>query len=325
MGPPRDAPRPGPNGALRRGVLPDDGARGLGEVPGAADNDAPDSLGDGLQRILDFGQHSLADDPLGAQCREVVGRDFGDDRLLVVGVAQHAALLEAEDQIGGHLRRERRGQGRSHPVGIAVEQRAAAVVHDGREDGGQPRVEQPHEQPGIDPLDVAHEAVVDRFGGPAACRHDVAVGARQPQCVAPLGLQSGDELLVDQPGVDHRHHVERSPVGDAAAVDHLRLQLEPFGKPRGELPAAVDKYLGPFERGEFAEEALQRRGVVDDVAPDFHYRDAPHCPSPSSSLLSTTCAEISRLAASGMTSERGDSMTSSVTIMLRRTGRQCMK
>ena len=39
----------------------------------------------------------------------------------------------------------------------------------------------------------------------------------------------------------------------------------------------------------------------------------------------TTVAEISRLAASGMTSEVGASMTSSVTIMLRRTGRQCMK
>ena len=45
----------------------------------------------------------------------------------------------------------------------------------------------------------------------------------------------------------------------------------------------------------------------------------------SSIRLSTTVAEISRLAASGMTMEVGASMTSSVTIMLRRTGRQCMK
>ena len=45
----------------------------------------------------------------------------------------------------------------------------------------------------------------------------------------------------------------------------------------------------------------------------------------SSIRLMTTVADISRLAASGMTSERGDSMTSSVTIMLRLTGRQCMK
>lgn len=36
----------------------------------------------------------------------------------------------------------------------------------------------------------------------------------------------------------------------------------------------------------------------------------------------TTEAEISRLAASGMTSEVGASITSSLTIMLRRTGRQ---
>ena len=41
--------------------------------------------------------------------------------------------------------------------------------------------------------------------------------------------------------------------------------------------------------------------------------------------LMTVSAEISRLAASGITRERGPSMTSSVTIILRRTGRQCMK
>ena len=41
--------------------------------------------------------------------------------------------------------------------------------------------------------------------------------------------------------------------------------------------------------------------------------------------FSTTWAEISRLAASGITSEVEASITSSLTIMLRRTGRQCMK
>ena len=46
--------------------------------------------------------------------------------------------------------------------------------------------------------------------------------------------------------------------------------------------------------------------------------------SASSMRLMTTSAEISRLAASGMTSELADSITSSVTISPRRTGRQCM-
>lgn len=41
--------------------------------------------------------------------------------------------------------------------------------------------------------------------------------------------------------------------------------------------------------------------------------------------FSTTVADISRLAASGITNDRGPSMTSSVTIIPRRTGRQCMK
>lgn len=41
--------------------------------------------------------------------------------------------------------------------------------------------------------------------------------------------------------------------------------------------------------------------------------------------LSTTCADISRLAASGITSEWSLSITSSLTIILRRTGKQCIK
>ena len=42
-------------------------------------------------------------------------------------------------------------------------------------------------------------------------------------------------------------------------------------------------------------------------------------------FFNTVCSEISRLAASGMTMLCGLSITSSVTIILRRTGRQCMK
>ena len=153
----------------------------------------------------------------------------------------------------------------------------------------------------------------------------IAVGARQPEGVASCGLQSGHRLLVDQPGVNHRHHVKRSLVGDAASVDHLHLQLQPLGQPRGQLPAAVDQDFRTFQRGELFQKAFQRRGVVDDVAADLYDRDPFHHFSPSNSRLSTTWADISRFAASGITSERDDSITSSVTIMLRRTGRQCMK
>ena len=47
--------------------------------------------------------------------------------------------------------------------------------------------------------------------------------------------------------------------------------------------------------------------------------------NPINIFFNTVCAEISRLAASGITMLCGLSITSSVTIMLRRTGRQCMK
>lgn len=191
--------------------------------------------------------------------------------------------------------------------------------------GAMPSSSQPAQQRGVHPFDVAHEPVVDRLGAAAPGRDGVSVGARQPEGVASCGLQSGHRLLVDKPGVNHRHHVKRSLVGDAASVDHLHLQLQPLGQPRGQFSASVHEYFGAFQRGELLQEAFHRRGVVDDVAAYFYDYDPFHQFRPSSSRLSTTWAAISRFAASGITSERGDSITSSVTIMLRLTGRQCMK
>ena len=198
-------------------------------------------------------------------------------------------------------------------------------MHDGREDGREPRVEQRGEPSGIDPFDVADEAEVDGLGRAAAGRDDVGIGPREADGVASGGLEPGDDLLVGQPGVDHRNYVEHPLVGDAAPLDHADLQLEPFGQPRGELAAAVDEDLPPGQGGELLQKALECRGIVDDVAADLYDRDCLRHASSSSSRLSTTWAEISRFAASGITSERGDSITESVTIMLRRTGRQCMK
>ena len=153
------------------------------------DRDAPNAVCDGLEGVLDLGDHAFADDAFGFERGVRSGGDLADEGRLVVGVAQHAALLETEDQLrGGYLRRAE-GYGRSHAVGVAVEQRALSVVHDGAEDRGDARFEQASEQPGIDLLDVAHEAVVDRLGGAAAGRDGVAVGARHAERVAPFGLQ----------------------------------------------------------------------------------------------------------------------------------------
>ena len=118
-----------------------------------------------------------------------LGRDFADERRLVVRVVQHAVFFEAKDQLRGGDPGGAECHGRSHAVGVAVEQRALSVVHDGAEDRGDARFEQASEQPGIDLLDVAHEAVVDRLGGAAAGRDGVAVGARHAERVAPFGLQ----------------------------------------------------------------------------------------------------------------------------------------
>ena len=77
----------------------------------------------------------------------------------------------------------------------------------------------------------------------------------------------------------------------------------------------------PGEGGEVAAEVFQLPLVIQHVAAYLDYRYHRD----SSMRFITTWAEISRLAASGMTRLCGESITSSETIMLRLTGRQCMK
>ena len=85
-------------------------------------------------------------------------------------------------------------------------------------------------------------------------------------------------------------------------------------------------YFSTFEAG-LGLKKLNLLGVNDvlDAGPDTQSRPFNGFYNDSSIRLSTTVAEISRLAASGITKERGDSITSSVTIILRRTGKQCIK
>ena len=70
------------------------------------DRDAPNAVCDGLEGVLDLGDHAFADDAFGFERGVRSGGDLADEGRLVVGVAQHAALLETEDQLrGGYLRR----------------------------------------------------------------------------------------------------------------------------------------------------------------------------------------------------------------------------
>ena len=75
------------------------------------------------------------------------------------------------------------------------------------------------------------------------------------------------------------------------------------------LPPPWTRIFAPGSAAKSARKPRRAAGSSMTLPPDLYYRDFFHHFDPSSNLLSTTCAEISRLAASGITSERGDSIT----------------
>ena len=50
-----------------------------------------------------------------------------------------------------------------------------------------------------------------------------------PEALSAVGLQTGNKVLVHQSAIDHRHDLQHLGIGDAAAIDHLRLNAELFG------------------------------------------------------------------------------------------------
>ncbi len=138
-----------------------------------------------------------------------------------------------------------------------------------------------------------------------------------------MSLQSCGNAFVDKAGVDHCHHFECLGISHTTAVNHLCGYVEPAAQTSRLLASAVNEHFGTRNAGEFVEEGCESLRIVDNIS--AYFIDFYHCQSDSRIRLSTTVAEISRLAASGMTMLCGDSITSSVTIMLRRTGRQCIK
>ena len=128
-------------------------------------------------------------------------------------------------------------------------------------------------------------------------------------------------MLAAPAGIDHRDDLQGGFVRDAAAAHHPGGTARLFLHTGGQYAAAVHQDLGPFERGETLAELPEQFFVVHDVSAYFDDFDHRLC----NIFLMTVCTDTTRLAASGITILRSESITSSETIMFRRTGRQCMK
>ena len=151
-------------------------------------------------------------------------RDGGYHGVVVVGIAQHAALLEREDERHVVMSGQRLGRLRGHGVGIGVENVALAVVGQRCYDGGDACLYQSGQHVTVGTVDVAHKAEVDVAHQRALmAAYDVGVGTGQPDGVDTVCLQSGYDVLVDQSAVDHGHYLQHGLVGDAPSVHHVCL------------------------------------------------------------------------------------------------------
>ena len=77
---------------------------------------------------------------------------------------------------------------------------------------------------------ISYVAVVNAvFDGTLVGLDDVGIGTCKTECIHAVGLQTGYKVLVHQSAIDHRDHLKHLGIGDAAAIDHLRLNAELFG------------------------------------------------------------------------------------------------
>ena len=121
-------------------------------------------------------------------------------------------------------------------------------------------------------IDIADEAEVDAFGGDGAAvgADEVEVGAGEAQGIDAARLELSDDVLVDEAGIDHGHHVEHGGVGDASSADHPAFDAELRRHLRCGASAAVDEHLGSFNLREPVEQDVELRGIFNDGASDLN-------------------------------------------------------
>lgn len=86
------------------GVLPDYRSGVVQQVLRVFDRDTPYAVGNGFQCVLDLGDHPFADDAAGFERGVRLGRDFADERRLVVRVVQHAVFSKQKTSSVGAIR-----------------------------------------------------------------------------------------------------------------------------------------------------------------------------------------------------------------------------
>ena len=201
-----------------------------------------------------------------------MGLHFGAGELRheFAACVEHAGHIGDQHEAVGF---KRPGHGAGRGVGIDVEGRAVFGHGHGRDDRHVAGVQGQGKQSGIDPADVAHQAVIngDLLGHKAG-----AVFAGKAHGPRPVLFEQADHFLVDCAGEDHFHHLHGGGVGDAQAVFKYAFDVQALKHAADHGPAAVhndDAFAGPHKPGHVLREAHVESGVFHGVAAVFDDKD----------------------------------------------------
>ena len=100
----------------------------------------------------------------------------------------------------------------------------------------------------------------------------VGIGTRQSEGIHPIGLQARHKILVHQSAIDHCHHLQHLSVGDAAAIDHLRLDAQLGSHLSGATAAAMHQHFSAGDGRKVLEQLAELRLIFNDGTAHFHHR-----------------------------------------------------
>src|SRR5690606_34292091 len=95
----------------------------------------------------------------------------------------------------------------------------------------------------VDFLYVPHVAVINIFYRAFFRTDQVTVSSRKSYGILVKTLEPGDQLLVDQAGINHCHYLKCLFVCDPPSIFHLRHDAHTFSKSRGQHAATMDEDL----------------------------------------------------------------------------------
>ena len=227
---------------------------------------------DGIESVLNLGNHATGNSAVGNIAIEIIACDNRDDTIVVVGIRQYALLLEAESEGDVIIGSKSLGCFASDGVGIGVEDIALSVVGKRSHHGGDTSLDECGEHTSVGLIHIAHKTIVNAILQRALMRaDDIHVGTRQTEGIHSHSLKLGHHILVDKTAIHHSNHFEHVGISDTTSIHHLGLNTEFCGYLGGTTSTTMHQHLLALNRREVGKKTGQLRFIFDNCPSYLNY------------------------------------------------------